>query len=60
MSFTGDQLLIIMIPLLSLVVGVLSFVFYRQYKKQLGGNVLQGARPKDLKISLMFAGFYMF
>ena len=49
MSFTGDQLLIIMIPLLSLVVGVLSFVFYRQYKKQLGGNVLQGATAKRFK-----------
>lgn len=49
MSFTGDQLLIIMIPSLSLVVGVLSFVFYRQYKKQLGGNVLRGLTAKRFK-----------
>lgn len=49
MSFTGNQFLIIIIPLLSLVVGVLSFVFHMQYKKQLAGNVLQGATAKKFK-----------
>ncbi|MBK5245389.1 MAG: hypothetical protein JJE18_10355 [Eubacteriaceae bacterium] len=49
MSFTGDQLLKIIIPLLSLVVGVLSFVYHMQYKKRLAGNVLQGATAKIFK-----------
>jgi len=49
MSFTGVQLLKIMIPLLSLVVGVLSFVYHTQYKKRLAGNVLQGATAKRFK-----------
>lgn len=49
MSFTGDQLLKIIIPLLSFVVGVLSFVFHLQYKKQLAGDVLQGATAKKFK-----------
>lgn len=49
MSFTGDQLLNIIIPLLSLVVGVLSFVFHMKYKKQLAGNFLRGATAKRFK-----------
>ena len=49
MSFTGDQLLKITIPLLSLVVGVLSFVYHMQYKKRLAGKVLQGATAKRFK-----------
>lgn len=49
MSFTGNQVLIVIIPLLSLVVGVLSFVFHFQYKKQLAGSVLQGATAKKFK-----------
>lgn len=49
MSFNGDQLLIIIIPILSLVVGILSFVFHMQYKKQLAGDVLRGASAKRFK-----------
>jgi hypothetical protein len=49
MSFTGNQFLELIILLLSLVVGVLSFVFHLQYKKQLAGNVLQGPTAKKFK-----------
>lgn len=49
MSFTGNQFLIIIIPILSLVVGVLSFVFHMQFKKQLAGKILQGATAKRFK-----------
>lgn len=49
MSVTGDQLLKIIIPLLGLGVGVLSFVYHMQYKKRLAGNVLQGATAKGFK-----------
>jgi hypothetical protein len=49
MSFTMDQLLNTIIPLLSLVVGVLSFVYHTRYKKRLAGKVLQGATAKRFK-----------
>ncbi|MGV8906610.1 MAG: hypothetical protein ACOH15_08420 [Acetobacterium sp.] len=49
MNGTGDQFLKIIIPLLGLVVGVLSFVYHLQYKKRLAGNVLQGATAKRFK-----------
>lgn len=49
MSFAGNQLLKIIIPFLSLGVGVLSFVYHTQYKKRLAGNVLQGAMAKRFK-----------
>lgn len=49
MSFAGNQLLKIIIPFLSLGVGVLSFVHHTQYKKRLAGNVLQGAMAKRFK-----------
>lgn len=49
MSFYGNQFLKIIIPLLSLTVGVLSFVFHLQYKKQLAGTVLQGPTAKRFK-----------
>lgn len=56
MSFTGDQLLKIIIPLLSLVVGVLSFVFHMKYKKQLTGNALQGVTAKRFKDQFNIGG----
>ncbi len=49
MGFTGNQILKIIIPLLSLVVGVLSLVFHLLYKKQLVGNLLQGSAAKRFK-----------
>lgn len=49
MGFTGNQILKIIIPLLSLVVGVLSLIFHLQYKKQLVGNLLQGLTAKRFK-----------
>ena len=49
MSVTGNQLLKIIIPLLSLGVGLLSFIYHLQYKKRLAGNVLQGATAKRFK-----------
>lgn len=56
MSVTGDQLLKIIIPLLSLVVGVLSFVFHMKYKKQLIGNALRGAAAKRFKDQFNIGG----
>ncbi|WP_041669219.1 hypothetical protein [Acetobacterium woodii] len=49
MGFTGNQILKIIIPLLSLVVGVLSLVFHLQYKKKLVGNLLPGSTAKRFK-----------
>ncbi|WP_414733229.1 hypothetical protein [Acetobacterium carbinolicum] len=56
MSFIMDQLLKILIPLLSLAVGVLSFVYYLQYKKRLAGNVLQGVTAKRFKCQFNVLG----
>lgn len=49
MNFTGGPLLQIIILALSVVVGVVSFVFYMQYKKRLAGNVLEGPTAKEYK-----------
>jgi 4-hydroxybenzoate polyprenyltransferase len=61
MNFTGNQILKIIIPLLSLVIGVLSFVYHIQYKRRLAGNVLQGEIAKRFKKQFNILGMlYVF